>query len=246
MDNWILPENLKKSELEHRTSNSIIDVKNDFSSYRKLLEENDVSKSMIKSHNDINPKNKLSLLKKITDRFLKIKNTKSILNVGCGVGFETKALSEIYNCEITGIEASSDGIAYAEKYNSSTKTKFINQVIDSDFLLGIKFDICFAIEFYPFTRTKDLDFQKNIISAIFKNLNKGGSLIIYHLDDDINSINSNVKELSSLLNKNSTVIHNFHPKIFRLIPSLILTQLICLIVNKLFNKNFGKKIIIFN
>ena len=246
MDSWLNPENLKKNEIVHRKSDSIIDVKNDFSSYRSLLEENDVNKSMIKSHNDINPKNKLKLLKKIADKFLKIKNTKSILNIGCGVGFETKALSEIYNCEVTGIDASSDGIAYAEKFNSNTKTKYVNQVIDTDFLLGRKFDICYAIEFYPFTRTKNLDFQKNIISAIFKNLNKKGSLIIYHLDDDANSINSNIKKLSSLLNKNNTVINNFHPKIFRLVPNLTLTGIICLIINKLFNNAFGKKIIIFN
>ncbi len=98
------------------------------------------------------------------------------------MGFETIALSEIYNCEITGIDISKDGINYAKKYNNNSKTNYISKVIDKNFLLNKKFDACYAIEFYPFTRTENLEFQKNIVSAIFKNLNIEAPLIIYHLD----------------------------------------------------------------
>lgn len=246
MNNWFYPENFKESERKHREKNINPDVKNDFGSYKVLLKTGNIKESMISAHNDINPKGKLKVLKKIIHKFLKIKKINSILNVGCGTGFETKGLSEIYNSYTTGIEASLDGIAYAKKYNSNKKTKFIGKTIDNNFLLDTKFDICFAIEFYPFTRTTDLEFQKSIISAIFKNLKKGGSLIIYQLDVDFDSLNNNITELSSLLNKNIKVISNFHPKIFKFLPNLTLTKFVCLTLEKLSKRTLGKIIIIIN
>ena len=175
MKDWFYPKNLKENELKFRNSNKDSpDLKNDFGSYKSLLKTNDFENSMIKSHNDINPTQKLKVIKKFTDKFLKNKIIHSILNVGCGTGFETKALSEIYNCDITGVDASLDGIDYAKKYNSNSKTEYISETIDSNFLLNTKFDICYAIEFYPFTRTKDLEFHKNIISSIFNNLSNEG------------------------------------------------------------------------
>ena len=117
MKEWFYPKELKKSELKYRNSNNDSpDLNNDFGSYKSLLKTNDFENSMIKFHNDINPTQKLKFLKKITDKFLKNKKNHSILNVGCGTGFETKVLSEIYNCHITGVDASFDGIEYAKKY----------------------------------------------------------------------------------------------------------------------------------
>lgn len=245
MNKWFYPENLKKSEYKHRNNNINPDVENDFGSYKVLLESDNINESLIKFHNDITPKEKLKKLKYIIHKFLKIKKINSILNVGCGTGFETKALSEIYNCNITGIDVSTEGITYAKKYNSNTKTEFISKIIDKNFLLNKRFDICYAIEFYPFSRTSDLDFQKNIISAIFKNLTKGAPLVIYQLDNDTETINNNIKELSSLLNKKTIVISKFHHKIFKFLPNLSLTSFVCYILEKILNISFGKKIIIF-
>lgn len=246
MKNWFYPENLKEIERKHRENNINPDVHNDYGSYKELLKTGNVKESMISAHNDINPTEKLKVLKKIVHKFLKLKQINSILNVGCGVGFETKALSEIYNSYSTGVDASLDGIAYAKKYNSNKKTKFIGETIDSDFSLDTKFDICFAIEFYPFTRTTDLEFQKSIISAIFKNLKNGGSLIIYQRDTDFDSININITELSSILNKNIKVISCFHHKIFKFLPNLSLTRFVCFTLEKLSKRTLGKKIIIIN
>ena len=247
MEDWFYPKNLKENELKFRNSNNdSTDLKNDFGSYKSLLKTNDFENSMIKSHNDINPTQKLKLLKKITDKFLKNKKIHSILNVGCGTGFETKALSEIYNCDITGVDASLDGIDYAKKYNSNSKTEYISETIDSNFLLNTKFDICYAIEFYPFTRTKDLEFQKNIISSIFNNLSNEGVLVMYQLETDKwDTIKNNIQELSVLLKKNVKTYSKLHYKIYKFIPNYFLSKLCCLVLGKILNRDIGCQLIIF-
>ena len=243
MKEWFHPEELKKSEEEYRLNKVKPDTNNDFGSYKKMLENNDIEKSNITNHNDIMPNKKIKLIKRICEKFF-TKPPNQILNIGCGLGFETIALSEIYNCEITGIDISQDGINYATKYNSNIKTSYISKAIDKNFLLSKKFDACYAIEFYPFTRTDNLEFQKDIVLAIFKNLNTEAPLIIYHLDSKEDTINKNIKEISSLLNLKLRVISKYHPKIFRLIPNLNLVSLLCSIFEFLSNKTYGKTIII--
>jgi len=247
MKDWFYPKNLRESEQKHRNSNDDSpDLHNDFGSYKSLLKTNDLENSMIKSHNDINPAQKLKLLKKITDKFLKNKKIHSILNVGCGTGFETKVLSEIYNCDITGVDASLDGIDYAKKYNSNSKTEYISKTIDSNFLLNTKFDICYAIEFYPFTRTKDLEFQKNIISSIFNNLSNEGVLVMYQLEtDESDTIKNNIQELSVLLKKNVKTYSKFHHSIYKFIPNYFFIKLCVLVLEKILNRDIGRQLIIF-
>lgn len=243
MREWFHPEELKKSEENYRLNKVKPDVNNDFGSYKIMLENGQIEKSNIANHNDIIPKKKIKSIKRICENFF-TKPPNKILNIGCGLGFETIALSEIYNCEITGIDISKDGINYAKKYNSNTKTSYISKAVDKTFLLSKKFDACYAIEFYPFTRTDNLEFQKEIVSAILKNLNKEAPLIIYHLDLKEDTVNKNIKEISSLLNLKLKIISKFHPKIFRLIPNLNLVSLLISILEFLFNKTYGITIII--
>ena len=246
MKELFYPEELKKSEIAYRTNKVKPDLRNDFGSYKSLLKTNDFENSMIKFHNDINPTQKLKLIKKITDKFLKNKKNHSILNVGCGTGFETKVLSEIYNCNITGVDVSFDGIEYAKKYNSNSKTEYISEIIDGNFLLNTKFDICYAIEFYPFSRTKDLEFQKNIISSIFNNLSKEGVLVIYQIETDkCDTIKNNIQELSVLLKKNVKTYSKVHPKIYKYIPNYFLSKLCCLVLGKILNRDVGCQLIMF-
>ena len=244
MEEWFRQEELKKQEEKYRLNEVIPNNLNDFGSYKLMLKEGDIEKSNITNHNDIIPKEKIKSIERVCKNLF-AKPPNKILNLGCGLGFETIALSEIYNCEITGIDISKDGINYAKKYNNNSKTNYISKVIDKNFLLNKKFDACYAIEFYPFTRTENLEFQKNIVSAIFKNLNIGAPLIIYQLDTEKNSIHKNIKEISSLLNIKSKVISKFHPKIFRLVPNLSLVNFLCSILEFFFNKTYGKTIIIF-
>jgi methylase of polypeptide subunit release factors len=48
-------------------------------------------------------------------------NSKKILNIGRGMGFETKAISEIFQSEILGIDIAKDAISFAQKNYANEK-----------------------------------------------------------------------------------------------------------------------------
>tara|TARA_X000000368_G_C22987622_1_gene692877 strand:- start:392 stop:1147 length:756 start_codon:yes stop_codon:yes gene_type:complete len=241
---WYYPENLAKIEKNERENENNIDLDTDYGSYKVMLKTGDKNLSKISNHNDVNPQKKISILQSITKKLFPNSKVNKLFNLGCGLGYETKALSEVYNCNVSGIDLSVEGIEFAKKYNSNSKTTYINKVVDKNFLLSDKFNICYAIEFYPFSRSNDLDFQIEIIEAIFNNLKKNGLIIIYQLDwIKEKSVTENIKKITDYLNIDSKVISNFHPKVYNLIPSLQVTNIIISILSKVFKKTFGKTII---
>ena len=241
---WFHPKNLKKSEIKPRIQENNIDINNDFGSYKIMLKTGRIELSNIHNHNDLNPKKKILSIKKALKNII-CENPNKILNVGCGLGFETKALTEIYSCDITGVDVSEDGIEYAKKFNSNLKTTFIPMIIDKNFLLKETFEMCYAIEFYPFSRTEDLNFQKQIVTSLINNLGKNGALVIYQLGMNNGSIEKNFENIAKSLRLKSTMINDFHPKIFRFLNNLKLTSFFCKILSKIFNRSFGKTIICF-
>ena len=66
-NNWYDFSNLKKSEHEaSKLNDSELSVKSDFGSYRKVLNGGDFDASMLSSHNDLNPRNKIDFIHKWT------------------------------------------------------------------------------------------------------------------------------------------------------------------------------------
>ena len=103
---------LKESEIKSVQKNNL-DINNDFGSYKIMLKTGRIELNNIHNHNDLNPKKKILSIKKALKNII-CENPNKILNVGCGLGFETKALTEIYSCDITGVDVSEDGIEYAK------------------------------------------------------------------------------------------------------------------------------------
>ena len=124
---WFHPKNLKKSEIKPRLQENNIDINNDFGSYKIMLKTGRIELSNIHNHNDLNPKKKILSIKKALKNIICEKPNK-ILNVGCGLGFETKALTEVYSCDITGVDVSKDGIEYAKKFNFSLLTQIFELI----------------------------------------------------------------------------------------------------------------------
>ncbi len=91
MNEWFYPEELKKSEEDYRLNKVKTDTNNDFGSYKKMLEDNDIEKSNISNHNDIMPSKKIKSIKRICEKFF-TKSPNQILNIGCGLGFETNCI----------------------------------------------------------------------------------------------------------------------------------------------------------
>lgn len=129
MENWFLPENLKKSESLVRTTKlSSLDPNSDFASYKIMLETEDINSSMISNHNDISSYKKISIFKQQLEKkkLLNFPYT-SILNLGCGLGFETKAIADVFKVETLGIDIAIDAIDFAKK-------KFENEQIGFNLL----------------------------------------------------------------------------------------------------------------
>jgi SAM-dependent methyltransferase len=215
MDKWILPENLKKSEAIVRdTELSSLDPNNDFASYKIMLETGDINTSMIANHNDIAPYEKIKIFKQHLYKH-KIINLQCnrILNLGCGLGFETKAISDLFDSETLGVDISIDAISFAKKKFENQRISFECIGVDENMRLEKKYDICFAIEFYPFSRTNNLDKHSQVIKAIFNNLTSNGILVIYQVWDNEYSIKNNIVAIEKLVNKKAYVSGYMHKKV---------------------------------
>ena len=76
-----------------------------------MLKTNDITNSQIKAHNDINPRNRVKMLKGILGDF----TPNQILDVGCGLGFTAQELKCVFpTSHVTGIDISTDAILFAE------------------------------------------------------------------------------------------------------------------------------------
>lgn len=243
---WWFPENLKKKELEFRKNERIPVSSDDFGSYKIMLKSNDTKSSEIHAHNDLNPKVKISMVSSLLrQRFANIEGAK-IFSVGCGLGHETKTLAAVFNSEVMGIDVSGDAIAYAQLYNSNENTRFEQKLVDSEFDLGQKYDICFCFEFYPFTRTNDRQFQEEILDALFNNLNGKGKIVIYHLYENEDSIKDNVEYLASKLGKKFYISRRLHPRVYNLCRNFFITNILTFLYNMLiYRKDISKRMVVF-
>lgn len=75
---WYHPDELIKNEREIRRNDNNLDLRNDFASYKNLLNTRDLYSSKIIFHNDINPNFKIKeIIRFITNRlFNKVTNYK--------------------------------------------------------------------------------------------------------------------------------------------------------------------------
>ncbi|MBC8052955.1 MAG: class I SAM-dependent methyltransferase [Sphingobacteriaceae bacterium] len=203
MNNWFLPENLYKKEAETRTKDlSQLDAGGDFASYRIMLETGNMDQARIAEHNDVQPEQKISILKNRLEREGLLNFPfERILNLGCGLGFETKSIAEVFKRETLGIDISTDAIVFANEKFKNEQVSFQCIGVDADMKLEHCYDICFAIEFYPFTRTNDKELQQSIVKAIFDNMSEKGVLVVYQVWDNELSIKNNIYDIARSLGK---------------------------------------------
>jgi 2-polyprenyl-3-methyl-5-hydroxy-6-metoxy-1,4-benzoquinol methylase len=173
---WWEPNQLKRVDAEFRNKSTIdeCDPHNDFGSYRRLLLGDSLESSQIAEHNDISPEIKITLIK----RCLHLDNIKSILDVGCGVGYTANALGKIFQgANVSGIDVSSDAIEYARA--KFPMIDFQARAASPDEKMFGLFDAVFCFEFYPFTRNSNPEFQASMIKWLMQMVSNHGALIIY-------------------------------------------------------------------
>lgn len=120
-----------------------------------------------------------------------------VLDVGCGSGFITNEVNLLLvskSSTIKGIDASENAIEFAS--NKWPGIQWEAAGVDENFVQPDQFDVIYAWEFYPFSRTNDWNYQKGIIAALKKILKKDGLLIIANLPLE-HSIFLNLNKMTS-------------------------------------------------
>jgi len=241
---WWKPENLEIQQLECQKIDdlSALDSQGDFGSYRKVLLGNSIESSGLASHNDLNPEEKIlyvhSLIKKRKSDKL------NILDVGCGAGFTSESLGVFYDqSNVTGVDISQDGIEYAKKKHH--KANFICQMVDSNNSKIGCFDLIYAFEFYPFTRTNDFDTHTSFLRYFLSQLNLGGELVLYQKWNNIDSVANNLKSIKKIFPDYSFDL-NFVPykKIKKIVRNRLVSIAISMIIGKIQRRSLVKVLII--
>ena len=179
-DKWILAENLKRQEKE-----AIAGVdkgedgsRGDFGSYYALLTGKNTE--WVKAH-AISDERYLASYARQFQRILReegaTRGAIKLLDVGCGPGLLTATLSRsLPECRGRGIDISESAIQYGRRQYPDCRFDVVP--VDGAMELGEKYDVVHAREFYPFTRTADLDFHRAYVEALARHVDKAGVLIL--------------------------------------------------------------------
>ncbi len=201
---WWEPNILAKQEKELRKillANNFAKA-GDFESYKAIKEGVALEDSNLVYHNLFQEKR----LKQVLHDYVNLLNNENcrtpntIADLGCGAGFTTNALKNVYlNSLVFGYEISHDAIFFAKK--NFPRCNFEQKQIDPKFALSeIKFDLIICQEFYPFTRTKNLAKHIEWVQFLINNLNKDGIALITVTASNLESINCSYKTLKNNFN----------------------------------------------
>lgn len=192
-EKWIT-ENLLKLQAEAQNTDNFSDLESfgDFGSYRRVLLGDELQSSMLAYHNQLKPEAKIDFC----HGFLKCRAEEvlSILDLGCGMGFTAKALASFYkNADVTAVDISIDAIEYGKK--NFPGIDFRCQAVDPENPEIGQFDVIFAFEFYPFTRTNDLEIHSQWLTYLLSQLTPSGHLVIHLLWNQPRSVFSTISRL---------------------------------------------------
>ena len=200
------PKNLSKTQEKALKSNDFNELERygDFGSYRRVLLGDDVENSMLGFHNSLNPGPKVDfchgLLKRSAD------NVASVLDIGCGMGYTANEISSLYpNARVLAVDISEDAVKFGRKNFSGVD--FVCQSIEPENPALGQFDIIYAFEFYPFTRTSELNTHLNYIKYFLSQLNVDGNLVIHLLWNNSESIYTTISSIEKELPEFKFSIH---------------------------------------
>ena len=215
-DKWTV-ESLSKTQEKALASNDFnhLERYGDFGSYRRVLLGDDVKDSMLGFHNSLKPGPKVDFCHGLLNR--RADQISNILDVGCGMGYTAKELARLYkNAKVVAVDISSDAVEYGTK--NFPEVDFVCQAIEPENPVIGQFDIIFAFEFYPFTRTSDSNTHLSYIKYFLSQLNSDGHLLIHFLWNNSESIFSTIRNIEKELPEFKFSIHTVpNEKIHRIV-----------------------------
>jgi hypothetical protein len=223
---WILPEVLERQELQYRQSECPL-PEGDFSSY-KLLDRGVVANSNLEFHNCMGDAAQVftKILKAMVVKYEL--PTGSIADMGAGAGFVANEMSARFpNSKVYTYEISRDAVSFSKK--NFPRLNAFQMTIAPTSCFGSKFDLIYAKEFYPFTRTNSYEFQKSYIDTFLCNITSNGVLVFILLKTRLCLLNN----LESLKKDFPSLIVELVPagKIYKWIPFLKFAQYMTRILN---------------
>ena len=240
-NDWWLPSRLKADEASARLLHdfSQLDAKGDFGSYRRLVLGDTLENSNASVHNDLFPRSKVHQI----FRFLDLGNPTTILDAGCGLGYTTTVIAEVFPiARVLGIDLAKDAITYAK--NQHKNASFGVVALDPSGERIGTFDLIFCFEIYPFSRNRDASYQSRLIMNLAENLSSKGKIIIsqtWRNEDALPPVLGQVEAMCPELS--FEVVSYPHPRIPLWIPKSL--ALVCAkFVEKITGKEVVKKIII--
>lgn len=241
---WYRAENLTaQEEYERGLSVDSANPKSDFGSYKLAL--HGAKESLIEEHNCTGERATIfsQILKTITRKHGYVRRSGRIADMGSVLGFVAAEVhKEFRNHVVECYEISSDAVEFGKKH--FPYLSFYKKAILSDSSFEKKFDIIYAKEFYPFTRTNDYSQQKSFIDNFIKNLNNGGILIITAAESAECLLNNLINLRKDFPNLSVEVEPKF--PIYRMLKNLKTSQILTNIIAKLLRKKLSKILIIKN
>lgn len=240
-NNWWLPSQLKADEASARLLNdfSQLDAKGDFGSYRRLVLGDTLENSNASVHNDLFPRSKVQQI----FRFLDLGDPTTILDAGCGLGYTTTVIAEVFpNASVLGIDLAEDAITYAK--NQHKNASFGVVALDPTGERIGTFDLIFCFEIYPFSRNRDASYQSRLIMNLAENLSSEGKIIISQTWRNADALPPVLDQVEALCPELSFEVVSYpHPRIPLRIPKRL--ALFCAkFVEKVTGKEAVKKIIV--
>ena len=180
-EKWILPENLIEQERNEvsQTDEGTFNGKGDFGSYYGLSTGKNTK--WVKQHAVMCGRLALNYARQVRAILLRLgimPQNLDILDIGCGPGTITNALhSSLDNCSVTGMDIAKHAVEYAQKKHPNCT--FIQQAVDGSTDLSQKYNVIHLREFYPFSRTADIETHLAYIKMLLKHLHKDGAIIIF-------------------------------------------------------------------
>jgi|CXWL01.1.fsa_nt_gi 2-polyprenyl-3-methyl-5-hydroxy-6-metoxy-1,4-benzoquinol methylase len=171
-----LVQNLKKQEASETAAveNGQDASRGDFGAYHRLLKHR--KDDWVKLHAVIDKAEADQYADQVIAAAGPLPPQPALLDAGCGPGIITDSLRARLSCAAaTGIDISQSAVQYGRE--EFPQCRFETVGIDAHTVLPGQYDVIHTREFYPFTRTGDVDVHRTYLEVFAKHLKPGGLMI---------------------------------------------------------------------